>query len=284
MKQPAAKPAKLDPAQAGATGRAEPVVQSPALRWRAEARYAVVDPVAEEAPVAMVYNGISHAVMMATPADIEDFALGFSLSEGILNKPGELYDIEVRETPAGLMVEMEIATARFARLRERRRSLAGRTGCGLCGIDSLDEAVRPAAPVRSDFRLPLAALRRALAELPERQTLNRNTGSLHAAAWADATGAIVAAREDIGRHNALDKLIGNLAKAQADTAQGFALLSSRLSYELVQKAAAAGIPLVVAISAPTALALSMAEASGITAVGHARADSLMVYTHPERLI
>lgn len=269
---------------AGTIGRPQPIVECPALRFDAAARRSVIDPVAEETPVALVYNGISHAVMMATPVDLEDFALGFSLSEGILKKSEELYGIEVHETPAGLVVELEIAAAQFVRLRERRRSLAGRTGCGLCGIDSLDEATRPVTPVSSDLRLPLTALLRALAELPKRQVLNRNTGSLHAAAWADPTGAITAVREDVGRHNALDKLIGALAKSGADTAQGFALLSSRLSYELVQKAATAGIPILVAISAPTALALSMAETYGVTTVAHARTDGLMVYTHPERLL
>ncbi len=306
MKQPTVKSVKVEPAKGtapqpaaddsvdsviapegegnGTISRPQAVMQRPALRLNGKVQHSVIDPVAEETPVALVYNGISHAVMMATPADLEDFALGFSLSEGILTKSTELYDIEVRETSAGLVVELEIATSRFVRLRERRRSLAGRTGCGLCGIDSLDEAVRRVTPVSSDVRVPLAALHRALAELPSWQALNRNAGSLHAAAWANQEGAIAAVREDVGRHNALDKLIGAMAKSGTDTAQGFALLSSRLSYELVQKAAAAGMPLVVAISAPTALALDMAETYGITTIAHARANSLMVYTHPERLI
>ncbi|MBI1201855.1 MAG: formate dehydrogenase accessory sulfurtransferase FdhD [Rhodopseudomonas sp.] len=239
------------------------------------------DSVAEEVPVALTYNGVSHAVMMATPADLEAFALGFSLSEGILRHPDELHDIEVTKAPQGLVVYLTISARRFAALRERRRSLAGRTGCGLCGVDSLDQAVRPVPPLHRSRALATAAITRALADLPRWQALNRVTRSLHAAVFADADGAIVMAAEDVGRHNALDKLIGALALAKREPGEGFVVITSRCSFEMVQKAATAGVPLLVAISAPTALAVTTAQSANMTLVALARPDSMQVYSHPE---
>ncbi|MEJ2623039.1 MAG: formate dehydrogenase accessory sulfurtransferase FdhD [Pseudolabrys sp.] len=241
----------------------------------------MLDAVAEEVPVALVYNGVSHVVMMATPGNLEDFALGFSLSEGILESPDELLDFDTDEAPQGLIARLTISGRRFAALKERRRNLAGRTGCGLCGVDSLDQAVRPLAPLGRSQVISAAALGRALDTLPDWQAFNRVTRSLHAAAWADRDGNIVVAREDVGRHNALDKLIGAMATAGIDPASGFALITSRCSYEMVQKAATAGIPVLAAVSAPTALAVRMADAANLTMIALARADGMRVYSHPE---
>jgi FdhD protein len=241
----------------------------------------MLDAIAEEVPVALAYNGVSHAVMMSTPADLEEFALGFSLSEGILQHPDELRDVTIADAPQGLTVNLTISSRRFAELKERRRNLTGRTGCGLCGVDSLDQAVRPLRPVRHESSIAVEAIRRALDALPDWQVLNRVTRALHAAAWADANGAILLAREDVGRHNALDKLIGAMAAAKIDPSCGFALITSRCSYEMVQKAVTAGIPLIAAISAPTGLAVRMADAANLTLVALARADGMRVYSHHE---
>jgi len=237
----------------------------------------------EEVPVALMYNGISHAVMLATPADLEDFALGFSLSEGILSTPSELYDCETGQAAEGIELHLEIASARLAAMRARRRSLAGRTGCGLCGVESLQAALRPFVPVADRAPLPAAAIHRTLAELSEWQALHRATGAAHAAAWAGNDGSLLAVREDVGRHNALDKLIGALARRRFDPAAGFLVVTSRASYEMVQKAATAGIGLIAAISAPTAFAARLAEAANLTLVGLARAGRLTAYSHSDRL-
>ncbi len=245
---------------------------------------ASLENLAEEVPVALVYNGISHAVMLATPADLTDFALGFSLSEGILASPGELYDCEAVAVEGGIEVRLEIASARLAALKERRRSLAGRTGCGLCGVESLGLAVRSPAPVAPRAPLAAAAIHRALAGLLPHQPLFAATGAAHAAAWANDAGTLLTVREDVGRHNALDKLIGALAREGFDPAAGFLAVTSRASYEMVQKAASAGIGLLAAISAPTAFAVRLAEEAGLTLVGMARSSRLTAYSHPDRLI
>ena len=244
----------------------------------------ITEVIAEEVPVALVYNNISHAVMMATPADFTDFGLGFSLSEGILADKDELMDIGVAESAAGIEVRMAIALKRFRLLRERRRTLAGRTGCGICGVESLEQAVRPVPPVAATTAIPVDSIDDALAELPQQQAVNRLTRSVHAAAWVNRAGRIQLAREDVGRHNALDKLIGAMAWRGLDPAEGFALITSRCSVEMVQKAAAVGIPVLVAISAPTALARRVAESCGLTLVALARPDSVLVVTHPRRIL
>lgn len=243
------------------------------------------DAVAEEMPLALVYNGVSHAVMMATPLDLEDFALGFSLSERIVAHPGEIYDIECVQAPGGVGAElrMRIAGDCFMRLKEKRRSLAGNTGCGLCGLESLAALELEPAPVAAAAPVAKAALMRAFDALAARQPLNALTGATHAAAWVGPDGAILAVREDVGRHNALDKLIGALARGGARP-PGFAIMSSRASYELVQKAARADIGLLATISAPTALAVRMAERAGICLVGFARQQGCVVYAHPRRLL
>ncbi|MDN3522417.1 formate dehydrogenase accessory sulfurtransferase FdhD [Halomonas ramblicola] len=244
--------------------------------WYADARE---DALALEVPVALVYNGISQAVMMASPADLEEFALGFSLSEGILAHPHECYDLEVKEEPRGLAVHLRIAGQRLAALKARRRSLAGRTGCGLCGTESLAQAIRPiprvTAPALGD-----AAIQRALANLAEHQALQALTGATHAAAWCDGQGCIRLVREDVGRHNALDKLIGALARRGGPTPDGFALVSSRASYEMVHKSASAGIGALVAVSAATALAVEQARAADLLLVGFARPGRHLVYHRP----
>lgn len=253
----------------------------PVLRVAAGAVHATSDLIVEEVPVALVYNGVSHAVMMATPADLEDFALGFSLSEGILDQPGQCYGIEVRERADGIELAIDVASAAFVRLKERRRSLAGRTGCGLCGIDSLQQLKRSFAPVRRAQPLQPASVLRALDALRGQQALAQLTGASHAAAWCDHDGACVLVREDVGRHNALDKIIGAMAHAAMAPDAGFLLLTSRVSLEMVQKSAAAGIGAVVGISAPTLAAVRLAEEVGLTMLAFARANSFVCYTHPE---
>lgn len=256
----------------------------PVLRVRRERAAMMDDEVIEEVPIALVYNGISQAVMLASPADLEDFALGFSLGEGILAHRRELYDLEVRNTCHGISVEMKIAPQRFLALKERRRNLAGRTGCGLCGVESLTDVVRHPETLPADGHYPdLAAIDESLRQLPDWQNLHRRTGSAHAAAWADLHGNILCCREDVGRHNALDKLIGALARGEQPRPPGFALISSRASYEMVQKAANAGISTLVAISAPTALAIRQAEAVGLLLIGFARQGQLVAYSQQERL-
>lgn len=238
-----------------------------------------MDTVVEEVPVALVYNGVSHAVMLATPTDIEDFALGFSLAEGILAAPKELYGVEVTHCAQGIEAHLDIAAERFMQLKARRRNLAGRTGCGLCGVESLDAAVRQPPPVAAAPGIGNEAIMRALARLPEHQVLHGLTGGAHAAAWADLEGNIVIAREDVGRHNALDKLIGALAREHVAPDSGFVAVTSRASYEMVQKVAAFGAGLLVAVSAPTAFAVRVAQESRVTLVGFARAGRLTFYTN-----
>ncbi|ACK52995.1 formate dehydrogenase accessory sulfurtransferase FdhD [Thauera aminoaromatica] len=242
------------------------------------------DAVAEEAPVALVYNGFSHAVMLATPQDLEDFALGFTLSEGIAASARELHDIDVVEHALGCEVRMALASERFAAMRERRRALAGRTGCGLCGIESLAQLQRPLPPARlADTAIQPGALERAQAELAALQPLFQLTGAVHAAAWCRRDGSVALVREDVGRHNALDKLIGAIATRGCGFDDGFVLMTSRASYEIVQKAATVGIAAIAALSAPTGMAVRLAEAAGVTLVGFARGHRHSVYTHPQRM-
>ena len=242
------------------------------------------DVVAEEVPVALVYNGISHAVMLATPGDLDDFAVGFSLTEGIVERPEEIYAVETVEAENGIRIELDIASERFQYLKERRRSLTGRTGCGLCGRDSLAQAVKMPVPVESAVSLTLKVLHEGFEQMENGQTLKRHTGATHAAAWLGGDGLVSLIREDVGRHNALDKLIGALFNARVDRSQGAVLVTSRASYEMVQKCAAAKIGILAAVSAPTALAVRMAEKADMTLVGFVRKNSLAVYTHSRRLI
>ncbi len=245
-----------------------------ALRLNANGISDTNDQVAEETAVALSYNGISHAVMMATPRDLEDFAIGFSLSEGIVAHADEITDIEQSSASGGITVAMRVTERRMLALRERRRSLTGRTGCGLCGAESLEQAIRPVAQVTSSLSVTPAMIRDGFARLSLQQTLNHATGAMHAAALVSNTACVV--REDIGRHNALDKLIG--ATRGEGMRDGFLLITSRASYEMVSKAASANIALMAAISAPTSLAIELAREAGITLIGFARGDSLTCYT------
>lgn len=251
-------------------------------KWKSGNHSQLEDVVAEEVPVALIYNGISHAVMLATPRDLEDFALGFSLAEGILSHPKELYGIETVTQSAGIELRMEIATERFHQLKEKRRSMTGRTGCGLCGAESLAQALRlPGAVNLSQQTFSPAAILKALTEASKNQPLQAETGATHASFWVSSEGEVELVREDVGRHNALDKLLG--AKARSDNKSGFVLTTSRASYEMVQKSAVAGVAMLVAISAPTGLAIRVAEQCGITLVGFARPEQYVVYTHPQRI-
>lgn len=260
--------------------RAEPLTAFDVVRWRDAAQQHVQDKLAEETPVALIYNGISHAVMLATPQDLEDFALGFSLSEGILREKHELYGVEVRMQASGIELHCDIASERFVQLKDRRRTLAGRTGCGLCGSESLEQAMRYPAELKAQTVFNASAIQRGLQAMAEQQLLQQQTGATHACAWVLADGSVAKLREDVGRHNALDKLIG--AIADSDQRQsGFIITTSRASYEMVQKTASAGINLLVAISAPTGLAVRVAEDCGLTLVGFARKNNYVIYSHPE---
>ncbi|MEB0138298.1 MULTISPECIES: formate dehydrogenase accessory sulfurtransferase FdhD [unclassified Undibacterium] len=241
--------------------------------------------VAAEVPIALVYNGISHAVMMATPLDLADFAIGFSLSEQIVERRAQIYDSVIvplaNSSVGALELRIEIAASCFARFKQQRRALTGNSGCGLCGVDSLQSFEVPLPQVSASAPVSKAALARAWQGLSAQQYLHGVTGSMHAAAWADVNGDIVCLREDVGRHNALDKLIGALALSPA-RAPGFAIMSSRASYELLQKAARADIGLLATVSAPTALAINIAERAGISLLGFVRERGFVVYAGAER--
>jgi FdhD protein len=239
--------------------------------------------VAEEVPVALVYNMRPYAVMMATPADLEDFAVGFSLSEGIVARAADITKLEVTRHAQGVEAQLTIPDAAAEQLNARGRALIGRAGCGLCGVETIQEALREPPPVASGPRIAIAALWRAERELPAQQQWNRETGSLHAAAWASELGTPEIVREDVGRHNALDKVIGALARSGRNPSEGFIVITSRASYELVQKCAAVGVRLLAAVSRPTGLAIGLAEASGLTLVALLRGTTANVYAHPERL-
>lgn len=253
-------------------------------RWTDGRIEVFVDHVAEEVPVALVYNGISHAVMLASPSNLEDFGAGFSLTEGIVDHVGEIYECSVEQEESGMTVQMRVAGDKMMRLKERKRSMAGRTGCGLCGAESLQHAIRTPQPVPNGHTLTAAALHDAFEQLRPRQLLQLQTGATHAAAWLAADGGVRIVREDIGRHNAVDKLIGALLRNGEDVSAGAAIVTSRASYEIVQKVAAAGIQTLAAISAPTGLAIRMAEDANITLLGFVREGRHVAYSHPRRLI
>jgi FdhD protein len=240
--------------------------------------------VPEETALALTYNGGTYAVMMGTPRDLEDFAIGFSLSEGIIRSPDDIDTLDIVDLDDGIELRMWLAQAKADRLGERRRHIAGPTGCGLCGIDSIAEAVRPAAIVAHGRSFSPREIMTAMQAVPALQSINIETRAVHAAGfWTPARG-IAALREDVGRHNALDKLAGAVATAKLTASEGMVLLTSRVSVEMVQKAAAMGAPLMVAVSAPTALAVRMAEAAGITLAAIARADGFEIFTHPGRIV
>ncbi|HMN92770.1 MAG TPA: formate dehydrogenase accessory sulfurtransferase FdhD [Hydrogenophaga sp.] len=239
------------------------------------------DLLAEEVAVALVINGISHAVMLASPTDLEDFALGFALTEGLIERPDDLFGVEVQPVDAGIELQLTVSAGAEWGLRQRRRSLAGRTGCGLCGTDSLAQVERALAPAPT-VCVPARALGRAQRELWQHQQLQQLTGATHAAAWCGLDGRVELLREDVGRHNALDKLIGALVKAGTDGSGGFAAITSRASFEMVQKSVAAGIGAMAAVSAPTTRAVRSAESLNLALAGFVRGQAGVAYTFAER--
>lgn len=253
-------------------------------RWQEGTPSHVEDCVAEEVPVVLMYNGVSHVVMLATPTHLDDFALGFSVTEGIVAKVADLQSVKIYQHASGVEVQLKIADACFQQLASKGRNLTGRTGCGLCGATTLKQAIKPPRAVNSDVKITAQQLTDALSQLPSHQKLNQLTGAIHAVAWITPNAGIVELREDVGRHNALDKLIGALLKRNTDFSQGLMLTTSRASYEMVQKATAVGASILVAISAPTALAIRLAQESGLTLIGFARESSCVIYSHPQRFI
>ncbi|ARN76503.1 sufurtransferase FdhD [Oceanicoccus sagamiensis] len=241
------------------------------------------DAVAEEVAVALVYNGVSHAVMMASPSDLSAFAKGFSLTEGVVDKLDEIYGIEVNHRDDGIELAIEVSSQRFMALKHKRRHLAGRTGCGICGAESLQQLQSAFAVNTACFTIEHQVIDDASVALEQHQPLQALTGAVHGAVWCDSQGEVIGACEDVGRHNALDKLIGSLYQTTVFQQPGFLVISSRASYEIIQKAAKAGIAMVVAVSAPTSLAITMAEQAGITLIGFSREGRHVVYSHKQRV-
>ena len=260
--------------------------ECPAQRWDGVRTQPVAERVVEEVAVSLNYNGLAYAVMMTSPADLEDFALGFSLTEGVIAAPSQLHGIDVLPLDEGMLLRMQVDPACVERIEAQRRHMAGRTACGLCGAESIEQALRQPHAVADGMRTTHAALHRAFDALSERQTLNALTGAVHAAAWADADGMLQLVREDVGRHNALDKLAGALARLQsaapgAVAPGGFVVVTSRGSYEMVHKAAAIGAAAIAAVSAPTSLAIETAEEAGIALVAFVRSGRLTAYANAD---
>ena len=255
----------------------------PVRRWRGGRWVDTPDNVAAEVPVALSYNSIPHVVMMATPLDLEDMAVGFTVSESLVADYSELRDVRLDTTSGAYELRISVEGSRLATMLERRRNLTGRTGCGVCGAETVEDAIRRPPPVAAGGATSRESLVAALRRLRELQPLGALAGSLHAAAWVSWDGEVQLVREDVGRHNALDKLIGAKLRRQEDLAQGYAMVTSRASYEMVQKVATLGIRMLVAVSAPTALGVELAQDCGLTLVGFAREEQQVVYSHPERV-
>jgi len=252
-------------------------------RWAQGELTRKTDQVAEEMPIAFVYHGVPHVVMLATPANLEDFAVGFTLSEGLVEKPEEIRSVEVTQGEEAADVKVTVAWERFSALLQRRRNLTGRTGCGLCGAEKAEDAIRDVPKVGPGPEVSAEDLHQAIEQLGSMQPINARTGSVHGAAWVVPGKGIQLVREDVGRHNALDKAIGALVRAGTDFSTGYMLITSRASFEMVQKSATVGISFLVALSAPTAFAVRLAEKTGLTLVAFARRDRHVVYAHPGRL-
>jgi FdhD protein len=262
--------------------KARPSVSFDSIAWRGKAA-PTRRSVAAEVPVAFIYDGGTEAVMMATPADLEDFALGFSLNDGIVAAPGDITELGIVEVENGIELRMALKTRNRDALVTRRRHRAGPVGCGLCGVESIAEALPPLPRVTTALSLAPDEIVAGMRGLAAQQKLNAETRAVHAAAFYVPGEGVIALREDVGRHNALDKLVGALVRMDRKAGAGVVLMSSRVSVELVQKAATMGAPILAAVSAPTALALHEAERSGVTIVGIVRDDGLEIFTHPERI-
>lgn len=254
-------------------------------RWRSGKVERADDVVAEEVPVALVFNGTPHVVMLATPADLEDLAIGFTLSEAIVATPQEIRDTRADQREDGSHeVQISIAPQRFSELLRRQRNMTGRTGCGLCGAETVEDAIRNPDAVGTGVTVDARELHAALVELRSGQVINSRTGSVHAAAWVEPGQGIRWVREDVGRHNALDKVIGAVSRAGIDFATGYFIVTSRASYEMVQKVATVGGTFLAAVSAPTAFAVRLARNAGLTLVGFAREHTHVVYANSQRLV
>lgn len=264
-------------------GYALPSARRPLVRLTENGSTTEESEIAEEIPVALVYNGRPHVVVMGTPTDLEDLAVGFSVTESVVDSANEVERVEVVRASHGVELQLQIPIARADRIAERSRGLAARTGCGLCGIESIHDVLRMPGNVGSSLTVEAAALWRAGESLSERQELNRVTNSVHAAGWADVDGTLRVVREDVGRHNALDKVMGAVLRAGYSPASGFVVVTSRASYELVQKVAICGVEALAAISRPTGLAIRFADAAGVTLVALLRGRSANIYSRPERI-
>jgi FdhD protein len=252
-------------------------------RWSQGSLTHTTDQVAEEVPVALVYHNVPHVVMLATPANFEDFAYGFTLSEGLVARPDEIREVEVTQGAEAVDVRVTVAWDRFTELLHRRRNLTGRTGCGLCGAETAEDAIRDVAQVGPGTPVTTQDLHAAIEQFGSLQPINARTGSVHGAAWVVPGQGIQLVREDVGRHNALDKAIGALVRSKTDLSTGYMLITSRASFEMVQKCATVGISFLAAFSAPTAFAVRLARKTGLTLVAFARRDRHVVYANPERL-
>jgi FdhD protein len=261
----------------------EPVLRLPVRRWREGQWQDTLDDVSAEVPVSVSYNSIPHVVMMATPRDLEDMGVGFTVSEALAS-PEEIRDVRLDTSSGAFELRLSVTGSRLGEMLQRRRNLTGRTGCGVCGAETIEDAIRRPPPVPPGGEISHGALVGALRDLRSRQQLGKATGSLHAAAWVSWSGELGEVREDVGRHNALDKLIGARLRSGAGVSDGFALVTSRASYEMVQKAATLGIRMLVAVSAPTALGVELARECGLTLVGFAREQQQVVYSHPQRVV
>ncbi len=261
----------------------DPVKRVTRTIWTGEGFVTSERTIPNEVAIAITYGGSTQAVMMATPTDLEDFAVGFSITEGLIRTPDDITSLDVVEEAEGVELRMWLVPELAETYSRRRRLLAGPTGCGLCGIESLTEAVKPPAKVAEGTSLVPADIVAAMSALPEAQILNAEAKAIHAAGFWTRADGLVAAREDVGRHNALDKLVGHIVRSGRSAAEGIVVLTSRVSVEMVQKAAAIGAPVIAAVSAPTALAVKMAEESGITLIAIARGESFEIYTHKDRI-